>query len=95
MNHTITKYNVKSHYICLVQIEIVLKFRDIASQVIFCFTTDSISLTPLQEVLPDDLFVVDVIWLFVMSVVTPPLCDVAAAHDAVSGSCEQPLPACC
>ena len=94
MNHIITKYNVKSHYIRLLQIELVLKFRDVASQVVFCFAADSVFLTPLQKVLPDDLSVVDTIQLFVMSLVTPPLCAVVAANDAVPGSCEQPLSAC-
>ena len=94
MNHTITKYNVKSHYISLLWIELVLKFRDAASQVVFCFAVDSIFLTPLQEVLPDDISLVDTIRLFVMSLMTPPLCAAVAAHDAVPSSCEQPLSLC-
>ena len=82
---TYVKYNVKSHHICPLQADLVLKFRDVASQVVFCF---AISLTPLHKVLPDGLCVGDTNWLFAMSLVVPSLCPVVATHNAVPNLCE-------
>ena len=94
LNSYNVKYNVKSHYIRPLQAELVLKFRDVASQVAFCFAVDSISLTPLYKVLPDGLSVGDTNWLLAMSLVAPSLCVVVAAHNAVPNLCEQPLSVC-
>ena len=86
---------MKSHYIRPLQAEIiVIKFRDVACQVIFCFATDSISLTPIHEVLSDDLSVAHTIWLLAMLLVAPYLCAVVATHNAVPNLCEQSLSAC-
>ena len=76
------------HYICLLQTELVLKFRDVAIQVVLCFTVDTVSLIPLHKILLGDLFMVDTIQLLVVS---PVLCTVVVVHDAVPGLCEQPL----